>query len=385
MKKIGILTFFWAHNPGTFLQAYATYQAIKRRFPDYSVEIIDYRFRRIKFNFRLHHFNCINFYKELKKYYIFNNFQNKFLKKSKHKYIGLDYDGAKQFLLQNQYDLIVVGSDIVLYLLEYHYRNSIPSIYWLPEDLHCVKVMLSSSGYNVDCAALSEGLKSRLTKSINDFNLITVRDEMTYDLITKTLGLNNHSILDVSPDPTFDLVIDYSHGDSYVQKLKIDSSKRIAIINLPPGHQKTQMIIKCLKSKGFKVASFNYNPMADYNLTDISPFEWAGIYKYATITLTDRFHGTIYSLKNFTPVLVIYFKRKSSNQYNRTKTYHLLKEFNMQEMNYIHADHIQNSNQISKSIDLAIEYFDKKLITGSIARNKQKYEEVLNRMRALLT
>ena len=49
MKKIGILTYFWTNNPGTFLQAYSTLEALRKRFPNDRVELIDYRRRKVHF------------------------------------------------------------------------------------------------------------------------------------------------------------------------------------------------------------------------------------------------------------------------------------------------------------------------------------------------
>ena len=48
-----------------------------------------------------------------------------------------------------------------------------------------------------------------------------------------------------------------------------------------------------------------YNRYADYCLTDISPLEWAGIFRYFSLTITDRFHVSIFSLKNGVPVVAV--------------------------------------------------------------------------------
>ena len=43
MKKIGILTFHNAYNYGAFLQCYSLSTLIKNRFPNCTVEVIDYK------------------------------------------------------------------------------------------------------------------------------------------------------------------------------------------------------------------------------------------------------------------------------------------------------------------------------------------------------
>src|SRR5690554_2616135 len=47
--KIGILTYFWAINPGTYLQAYSTYKAIIKVFPNDSIELINVQLRKVYF------------------------------------------------------------------------------------------------------------------------------------------------------------------------------------------------------------------------------------------------------------------------------------------------------------------------------------------------
>ena len=89
-NKIGILTYFWAHNPGTFLQAYAMVRAVQEAFPDYRVELINCRFRKVGFQFRKLHIIPSCFLHDVRHFRAYCKLQDKCLPKSPGALITLD-------------------------------------------------------------------------------------------------------------------------------------------------------------------------------------------------------------------------------------------------------------------------------------------------------
>ena len=82
------------------------------------------------------------------------------------------------------------------------------------------------------------------------------------------------------------------------------------------------------KSKGYQIVALSmYNPYADLNLGHIlDPFEWAEVFKYLTFCISDRFHGTIFCLKNKTPFVSI---EPIATLQKESKLYSLLNDFDM--------------------------------------------------------
>ncbi len=67
MKKIGVLTYFWGDNPGTFLQALSMCQVLMKYFPQDTIELIDYRYPNDPRVRRITGFDCGDLWTTFKK------------------------------------------------------------------------------------------------------------------------------------------------------------------------------------------------------------------------------------------------------------------------------------------------------------------------------
>ena len=64
-----------------------------------------------------------------------------------------------------------------------------------------------------------------------------------------------------------------------------------------------KMVRKFYSQKYQIVALYNYMPGADVQLFDLTPYEWAFVFKYFKLTFTTYFHGTMLSLRNGVPLI----------------------------------------------------------------------------------
>ncbi len=383
MRKIGILTYYWGTNYGTFLQAYTTLKAIQDKFPDDQVELINYKHIDDSFRFCLGHLNIAKLLKLYKSHCIFKDAQKEFLVESLSSIVTEDYDAVSEFINAGNYDLVLVGSDTVLDLFR-EFRIKVPLYtYWLSPQVKCKKVIFAASSGNVTCEMIDGKTQKILKDSVNKFDLIGIRDTMSYDFI-KTLGLDDVGKMELVPDPTFLYQVDHSYIESYLARKNIDLSVPTIGVGLSCRLQVCKEIIGYYKSKGFQIVSWGFNKYADRCFTDLSPFEWTGLFKYFKLTVTDRFHGSIFSLKNGTPVVAIdYLPGRYTEEY-LSKIYCLCKMFDLAHSNHINLKQMNNRDNVFQITDSAMKNFDVQDVNQKIEQFTDSIKEFLNKTYSVL-
>ncbi len=376
-KKIGILTFFWSDNAGTFLQAYSTMKAIQNKFPDWQVEIIDYKYRPYGFQLMRRHLYPPFLIGDYRRYKLFKKNQDQLFVKSVNSIITADYQAAGKFLEQNNYDLIIVGSDVVFQPVSPWMPSDQPPIYWLPAWLKCKKVACAASSNTWTYEQTSESMRKKLSDSINGFDLVGVRDQLTYNLV-KTIGLKDLSRLELIPDPTFTYDIDDDEAINYMKKTGMDPSKPKIGINLSYS-KLTDEIIRHYRSKGFEIVAMNYYPHMDYQPWVISPGEWAGLYKYFSLMITDRFHGTIFSLRNNIPVIGIDCSHQEFTVNGFSRIRHLLKEYDLEHNHFILKE-VKNFDEFLQRADAAIKNHNPQRVEQKNMEMRNRYFQFVDRI-----
>ena len=369
--KIGVLTYFWAENPGTFLQAYSMLKALERRFLNDQVELVNYRHRWVYFKPGRSNVTLRQFIRDFKRYLIYERMKKKYLVTSNDQLITRDSERAWKFIEDQQYDLIVVGSDTMLELLSFHYRDESVPVYWLPTRLNCKKVMCAASAGAMTYEQLNNNQRDACKKSINSFDLIGVRDDATYTLI-EMLGLEDKSKLQMVPDPTFTFDIDYTHAERFVHKRNIDFSRPTIALFLHRTFKPAAEVAAYFRSKGFQVLSLNAARYADFCLTDISPFEWAGIYRDLRLVITGAFHGTVFSLKNLIPVVSVAYEKRLITNEGLSKYYSLLKQFGLHNSNLINGIDHRDAGTVIEVAERAVCNFNRQMVRK---RNRQLRDE----------
>ena len=387
MKKIGILTYFWGHNPGTFLQAYSTLNATKRYFPSYQIELINCKLRRVRFRPSRYDFNIYRLQERYRNHTIYEKLIKLYLPKSPNSVVTFNYETLTKYILSQNYDLIIVGADTVLEILPKHFSLGQVPIYWLPPKVKCKKIMFSASAGALTYDPLDKVYQKALSDSINSFDLVGVRDDNTYNLI-KRLGMKKDVPVQITPDPTFSIEIDYAHVERFLYRKQIKFEKPTIAINLPESLSLCQKLVAYYQNKGISVVLLGYGGYAskrrECRFPMMSPLEWAGVHRYFSLEITDRFHGCIFALRNFTPVVAIDYEQRKHTASGLSKTYSLLKLYDMHNTNHVNTTKIGGFEEIMQVTDRALEFFDREYVERRTEELRKDYISFMKKVGQLL-
>jgi hypothetical protein len=316
--KIGILTFHRSVNDGAVLQAYCLQQILQAQFPQASVELIDYRpwtLERIEYRklFR-RRFPFINRYKWA---------QHRSLQEFLHQHCTLSLASCttntlqkvQNFILNQEYDGIVVGSDVVWQIRDQGLIPPVPNIFWLTGLQGMKKLAFAVSADKSE--KLSWQLKhnqEQLLASLEDFHWISVRDEATRQMLLQ-LGLAETQV-SYMPDPTilwdFSSIVntpqEFEQFPGKLAGVAVGSSfirKKLTQIMLAKGYHVINLL-------GARVKGQISLPL-HYSLN-----QRLGIYSLLDLMVTDRFHGSIFTLKlGHAPLIFLEVAEKYPDCYSK--------------------------------------------------------------------
>ena len=341
MKKIGILTFHRSKNYGAFLQCYALTKTITELCPDFQVEVIDFTRKYVNTSYKKFQvLNCIRHPRFLcstiKRNRMFKDYL-RHLPLSKKRIVA---NGVEAFIqaYQNEYEAIIVGSDVVWAIDQTHF----PMPYWL-EGIHAKKLSYSAASHGTDYEYLSQETKDYLSERLKEFMYIGTRD-----ISTQTFVQNLVPDCQVfhNCDPTILLKMEDIPCDTERLKKKLyslngfDSNKKTIGVMLSDPYM-TKQVLKHFGDENNIVAIYTSNPGLQMNLMDLDIFEWANIFSLFDLTITTFFHGTLFSLKNGTPVISINLKKQDEIYIGKTED--LLTRLGMKEC-FFHLNSIKHNS-----------------------------------------
>ncbi len=389
-KNIGILTYHHVMNDGAILQAYSQAKTIQECLDSYEVDIINYRIKAVEIEeFKSYFYRPILRFdiSRIKRYVHFKKFINHELPLSYEGLISDDYEKAIRFV-KDKYDVIIVGSDEVWKSIceSGRTKRPFPNIYWLSPELNCKKIAMAASANRCDYRKISKKNREIGRKLLQDFDFLGVRDQHTVDFVS-SLGICDKEVHKV-PDPTFSFELTEDYHKTVKNKLTakgLNLNEPILCFRTGTGSGEKDNLCKkatqYFKDRGYQTMSIGgYNRYADHNLGHIfNPFEWAHVYKFFDFCITDRFHGTIFSLKNGTPFLSIeddeYYKRI------RSKIVDLLEDFSMMH-HYLYMDGSDyDLNETLKNIENT---FSKKDVRHKVENMRIRYYDMLDVMGKLI-
>lgn len=328
MGKIGILTFHYSQNYGGVLQAYALFEYLKSI--GYDVEVINYvpseykdnallRTLGIKKRIYLTPIKNLNPIVIMKKILIklkynkdiimkFNMFRDKYMKLS----TKVDERNIRKIIVK--YNVIIVGSDQIWHS---GYHRSCEYFLNYGEIYKGKKISYAADS---NSACFDNKNKSFLQDSLDNFDMISVRNKHTLEFVTSITGKK----VPVVVDPT--LLIDFNNLIDTDSKI-IDIEKKYILVYILgkelDGNNK--IIIDKIKRKtdNIKVyaiiiptGNFNLCKYADKVFFNIDPKQWLMLFKNATFVLTDSYHGTIFSLKFRVPFLSYYTEANRTSNFS---------------------------------------------------------------------
>jgi hypothetical protein len=320
-----------------------------------------------------------NDYIRIKKYKFFFKKELTF---SKYHLISSNVNKSIEFIKRQNYGAIYVGSDTLLELKRADKDNL--TAYWLDKTIDCKKFLIAASSHDVVYDSLSDNQKYKIQETIDDFSLLGVRDDATFRLLSNFIS-HGDKRLEIIPDPTFTYEIDYSSAEQYIKRKKLFFNKPIVCLHLLRTTKWASDLANHFRKEGFLIASLRPDYYADIILTDLSPFEQIGIYKYFALVITVRFHDSIFCFKNFTPVIVFPENVTDVTVYGESKYKTLFKSFKLEKTNYIeNKDNITARNLFDMHRE-AITNYKKNLdfIKTTLMENKEKYESFVHKSRAI--
>ena len=410
-KKIGILTFHKSYNYGAFMQCYSLTQRLKADFQDCLIEVIDYTAKSITRQYDTTFFGYVfkgfrtpapikikvaSFIKNAVTY-IFRHQTIKDLKKRNERFrdawetlplskpciISDDYHLLFSELKKREYDAVIVGSDAVW---NWNIRG-FPNAYFLRGDFGAEKLSYAASSYGQEFADLSEKMKDYLAEAFGDFTYIGVRDKATEQLV-------RFARKDLTPvhncDPT--VLLDLTCFDELTEKnsryltdMGIDLNK--PIIGLMGDNWLGRLLRDIVGDRYQIVAVYIKNDFADVFLSELNPFEWAMVFSLFSVTFTHFFHGTVFSLKNLTPVFAVETGETPYSLKYDTKIKDLLKRLDLTDFYYTKANiDKEKAVLISGKIDEYVQNPPKKRIKTALEKEAESYtgfkntvEEILNK------
>jgi hypothetical protein len=374
MKKIGILTYVKEYsNLGTNMQSYCTLNAIQKEYSDDLVELIDYSAWGTHMKPYLSNISFRSLLKDSIRFKKYNDFFKNKLKFSSNKLVSSDFGKSIEFIKNNKYDAIYVGSDTVLELQRASKDNL--TAFWLDDTINAKKFLIAASSHNVVFDSLTEKQKSKIQRTINDFSLLGVRDEPTYRLLSNFIQEGDER-LQIIPDPTFTYEIDYSFIENYIRRKKLLFNKPIVCLHLLRETKWASAIANIFRKEGYVIASLRPAYYADMLFTDLSPFEQLGIYKYFDLVITHRFHDSIFCFKNLTPVIFFPEHVTDVTLYHESKALTLFKSLKLDKTNYIENKDKITAKNLFEIHQEAISNFklNEIFIRNTLVKNKEKYE-----------
>lgn len=294
--KIGILTYHRVINPGSVIQAWCVIQLAKELFPGATVEVIDYRPVRTELRelrkYVSKRFPIIN-RSHTDKARSVRQFVARSLPMSAKSLTSDSPAKAAKWIDGQGYDAIFVGSDTVWELRAGAYSPEGTNAYFLPFQTQSYKVAIAASMDPVPEFSHEQrhDLKERV-EWIRDFDVITVRDEATRNLLVEG-GLRGDDV-ELIADPT--LLVDWSSLLAPSPR-KREANQRVCGVALPK--RLAPAVHRALAKLGYEVWDWNGVSSADtsYCLPPGLPLgERQRLYQELDGFVTDRFHGAIFSI-----------------------------------------------------------------------------------------
>jgi polysaccharide pyruvyl transferase WcaK-like protein len=326
MKKIRVITYHRAVNFGAVLQAQGLINHLQKQFPEDDVKILDYRSANLEArNFlKIFKLNSKKPFYKLRRYRNFRQYVPNNIPLDSEVNFSNKYDRIVEQINKQNYDLLITGSDSIWKLSDNPLLPPFPNIYWLSEKISSKKISYAASAYQCNLDSFKK-YKKRIKKIIESYDLVAVRDEFTQNLIK---SLETDKQIYKIPDPAFYYQIEESGAKEKLKNLGINPDKPIFALVTGSTDSKIEKIVNYFRKKDFQIVSLSmFNRLVDYNLGDeLMPNQWAEVYKYIDFTLTDRFHGAIFCIKNKAPFIAIETKGVSKKG---SKKYQLIKDFDL--------------------------------------------------------
>jgi hypothetical protein len=336
--KILVITFSRGLNPGTFMQALGVKTGLLKLFPSASISYLnfpDFKWNPRKRNRQDNFWHVLN----QKIFALFRLIRYRRLEAKTFNYTRrIDLFSYKIFdakELLGQFDLVVVGSDTILEKAKLE-KGTQYGLNWCGNAISKVPHVLFAASASPANFVGDKIVVEQLKVFAKGFRFIGLRDDLTINVFQDLLGVDDRRIYK-QPDPSYLLNLDSFELPSYYQKkiLKLkQNGKRVCYYNFSPDFPYRRELALRIKEEGYNLITSVYNPSADLCIDTIIPNEWAGIFKYCDVVVTERFHDTLFALRNACPVVAIDWDPSRFSSDKDSKTYRILNDYCMGEWHF---------------------------------------------------
>ncbi len=343
-KQIGILTFWYAVNPGSALQAYCLWKTINSLSPDIECHLINYqstyyRGLFLKSPFKATSIKCaIGCFFLAQWYYRYQRFWKgiSFAVKPKHR-----MDEKQLKLNGGGYDCYVVGSDQVwnTELTNKNYNFFLPFVSGVKKVSYAASIGLRD---------FPEDDKKAVESFLKDFSCISVREPAAQDAIEKLMGKRPQLVM----DPTFLL-----NKKQYESITTHPNYGKYILLYLRHRNSKiTPYARKMAKALGLRIVEV-HDGIGKLSKEDIivrypDPKRWIGLINDAEYIFTDSFHGCAFCINLNKPFYVMI---SSANSEMSSRIYNILDKYQMTDRM------ITDQSDLMAMRDMSFDYSNKML------------------------
>lgn len=294
--KIGIITIHHVYNYGAILQAFASYNIMKKYYPD--VVFIDYDNTTFK-NQRSMFLPCntisnilrnvrtlIHYNERKKKIEKFETEYKKFKLSQNQWYNTADF--AKE-----KFDVIITGSDQTFSL--YLTGNPDEMKAFFLENVGGAKRLSFASSLGEKLHMLTTADKKWMSKCFQKFDALSVREKLSADFVNELIGVRPHVVV----DPTLLLT-----GEEWVKeaiKFNYKKGEYIAFYTVLSDYWISKYVSQISKLTNLPVVALHSKTRYDLNsgfdyIGDAGPREFISFIKGAKYVITTSFHATVFSI-----------------------------------------------------------------------------------------
>ena len=335
MKSIGVLTSINA-NHGSSMFNYGLNTILKSALPSYQTRFLKYRpwnrmwyepFRALKLNTKIPFYN-------LRRYLRLMKFDDE--------HLDVDplplgsYPKMMSKLIEKKYDALVAGKDTWDVSASWHLPG-FPNLFWLSEKIPAIKFAYAVSAHRMDLNILKE-YKNDIKPVLDSYSIIGVRDDFTLNMLD-TIGIDPHVNICKVPDPALMFNVNTADKNQILKKYCLSDDRPLMGLLLYGKPEFSKFVCRHYRSKGYQTINFNmFNPYVDINLGHkVDTFEWAAFFQALNFCITDRFHCSMFCIKNNVPFVAVEpYAPKSLAQ---SKIFDLLKDFDLKDCYQNSYDH----------------------------------------------
>lgn len=381
MKRVGIITYHRATNYGAVLQAYSLLNILRKEIGQLaSIEIIDYSTRMATND---HHRTVLSSFlhdgfgsgmEEMKKNRMFCMFSNS-LVDSKPKIISDDIKIVNDFM-NCHFDIVISGSDAVFSWN----GKKFPSAYLLGEEAGFKRMSYAASAHRLKYYDEPPEYIDYCERAFSNYYYLGVRDSETERFV-------KYCLPDAKPihncDPSF--LIDLDSIKEKINYSKLIHSQKPVIFVMTQNEKIGRAVNDSFGHDYCIVSLFVKNKAIKNHLGSITPFEWACIFSYGVLTVTEYFHATIFSLLNGVPVVSI-DSSSFSNGYEGKIHDLLCNRLHLNNM-YINIDDVTREGEgvVTHLAHNLLTTNNRDVITAAINNEKQYYLSFQNSLTQALS